>query len=206
MKHALDLGLFPSAVTVSPASGIEEVRYAKKTRQPWPEEKIEAMREHATGRTLLLFELLVDSGQRIGDVLRFRWSDLTDNGISVTQGKGGKALWVPLSQRTLALLDATQKRSVFILTNERATGAWSYRGASQALRNARVAIGAEDYDAHALRHTKASQLATQGYYDETIAAITGHSSLAMVERYTASVRQIARAKKTVERTKNEREK
>ena len=195
LEHALDLGLLP--LRVNPVKGVQLVRYKKRLRQPWPQDKIDAMRSHATGRTLLLFELLVDSGQRIGDVLRFKWGDLHDNGINATQGKTDTKLWVPLTDRTLGLLASTKKRSTLILTNHHATGPWSYRGASQALRNVREAIGAEEYDAHALRHTKASSLAVAGYDDETIAAITGHTSLAMVRQYTASVRQIARAKRTI---------
>lgn len=196
MQHALDLGLFPKEVTVSPAVGIEEVRYKKKQREPWPDEKIADMRSHATGRTLLLFELLIDTGQRISDVLKMKWGDVADGGIWVTQNKTGAEHWVPFADRTINLLATEKKRSVFILTNEQATGPWSYRGASQALRNAREAIGAESYDAHSLRHTKASQLAEEGHDDETIAAITGHGSLAMVKLYTSKTRQIARAKKT----------
>lgn len=196
LEHALDLGLLP--LRVNPAKGVQNVRYEKRVRDPWPQDKIEAMRGHATGRTLLLFELLVDSGQRIGDVLRFKWGDLHDNGINITQGKTGAKLWVPLTDRTRGLLASTQKRSTLILTNQHATGPWSYRAAAGALRDAREAIGALDYDAHALRHTKASALASEGYDDETIAAITGHTSLSMVKQYTAKVRQVARAQKTRE--------
>lgn len=195
MLHALDLGLLPKEV--SPAVGVEEVRYEKKEREPWPSDKIEKMRDYATGRTLLLFELLIDTGQRIGDVLNMKWGDVADGGIWVTQNKTGSKIWVPFADRTISLLEATPRRSIFILTNHRATGPWSYRGASQALRNAREAVGAEKHDAHSLRHTKASQLAAEGHDDETIAAITGHESLSMVKRYTASVRQVARAKRTV---------
>ena len=85
-----------------------------------------------------------------------------------------------------------------VLTNQHATGPWSYRAAAGALRDAREATWALDYDAHALRHTKASALASEGYDDETIAAITGHTSLSMVKQYTAKVRQVARAQKTRE--------
>ena len=36
---------------------------------------IDAAREKAEPRTRLLFELLLGTGQRIGDVLKMKWSD-----------------------------------------------------------------------------------------------------------------------------------
>lgn len=41
-------------------------------------------------------ELCVGTGQRIGDVLDMRWSDIQDDGMMVRQSKTGKELWLPL--------------------------------------------------------------------------------------------------------------
>ncbi|PVA05713.1 tyrosine-type recombinase/integrase [Thalassorhabdomicrobium marinisediminis] len=158
---------------------------------------MDAFRAVATGRTLLAFELLLGSGQRIGDVLKMKWSDLEDGGLNVKQGKTGKPLWVPLTAQLHAALDATPKRSVFILTNEAATGPWSYRGAAQAIRKIRAQIGALDYDNHALRYTAAVELLNAGADDDVIAAVPGQST-AMVRHYTRSARQKVRALKARE--------
>lgn len=192
LEFAIDMGLLPTGGNT--AKGVEELRYEKRERQPWPIDLITAYRATATGRELLLFEMCLGTGQRIGDVLKMQWGDLDGDGIKVRQGKTGKRLWLPLTRPLLAALDATQRRSVFILTNYRATGPWSYRGASQAVRAIREQIGALDYDIHSLRYSAASELALAGADDETIAAITGQS-LAMVAHYTATVRQKVRALK-----------
>ncbi|MHA7852239.1 tyrosine-type recombinase/integrase [Roseovarius sp.] len=195
LEHAIDMGLLPT--DGNPAKGVREYRYERQKRAPWPQDKIAAFRAAATGRELLLFELCLGTGQRIGDVLRMKWGDIEGDGIKLRQGKTGKALWVPFTGPLRAALDDAPRRSVFILTNHRATGPWSYRGASQAVRAIREAIGAEAHDIHSLRYSAASELALAGADDETIAAVTGQS-LAMVAHYTATVRQKVRALKAKE--------
>lgn len=188
MEHCIDLGWRDD----NPARGVVLLKAETEPRKPWPQELIKKYRETATGRELLLFEMCLGTGQRIGDVLKMKWGDIEDDGINVRQNKTGKPLWVPLTKGLRDALSDTEKRSVFILTNHRATGPWSYRGASQAVRGVRNTIGALDYDIHALRHTAASELASAGCDDETIAAVTGQS-IAMVQHYTRTVRQKVRA-------------
>lgn len=187
MEFAKDMGLLKKGDD-NPAKGVESVRYEKSDRQPWPDDKIAAFRATATGRTLLLFELCIGTGQRIGDVLRMQWGHVQDGGIWVTQGKTGKRLWVPFTQPLSAALAATERRSVLILTNHAGTGPWSYRGASQAMRAVREQIGALNYDIHGLRYRTAVELYLAGAGDDVIGAVTGQSR-AMVEHYTRAVRQ-----------------
>lgn len=190
LEHAIDMGLLPTGG--NSAKGAPEYRYEKQEREPWPADKIAAYRATAEGRALLVFELCLGTGQRISDVLRMKWGDIDGDGIRVRQGKTRKKLWVPFTEALRAALDAAPRRSVFILTNQRATGPWSYRGASQAVRAIREQIGALDHDIHSLRYSAASELVKAGADDETIAAVTGQS-LQMVAHYTATVRQKVRA-------------
>lgn len=187
MEAAKDMGLLKKGDD-NPAHGISAIKYDQKEREPWPQDLITAYRAAATGRALLVFEMCLGTGQRIGDVLKMQWGDIESDGIRVRQNKTGSKLWVPLTQPLREALSATQRRSTFILTNQAATGPWSYRGASQAVRNVRVAIGALDYDIHSLRYSAASELLRAGADNETIGAITGQSA-AMVKHYTRSTRQ-----------------
>lgn len=195
MEHAIDMGLLPAGG--NPAKGVRQLKgqTENKPRLPWPDDKISAFRATATGQTLLLFEMLLGTGQRVGDVLDMKWGDFDGEALSVRQNKTGKPLWLPVTQPLLGLLRASERRSVFILTNRKGAGALSYRSAAWEIGKIRETIGAKDYDIHALRHTAAHHLAAQGHDDETIAAITGHSTAAMVKHYTGTARQIARAKK-----------
>lgn len=86
-------------------------------------------------------ELCIGTGQRIGDVLEMRWSDIQESGFVIRQNKTGKELWAPILPELQAALNAASRHSVFILTKERGTNRWSHRGASAAVRKVRDEIG-----------------------------------------------------------------
>ena len=197
MESAIDFGLLPTGG--NPAKGVEAVRYEKRDRQPWPDETVRAFREAcAIGtRERLIFELLLGSGQRIGDALEMTWGAVRDGGIEVRQGKTGKLLWVPLTEHLSACLSAEPRRGLTILAT-RQGGPLSYRMAAQAMRKARKAIGAEGFDNHGLRYRAAVELFLAGCPDDEIAAITGQSP-AMVLHYTRHVRQKVLALRAKER-------
>lgn len=192
MERAIDYGLLKQGQ--NSAKGVSELEYDKRQREAWPEDLVKQARKVATGRTALLFELLLGTGQRIGDVLEMKWSDFDGEAINVVQNKRGAKLWIPAPQRLLDALGNAERRSVFILTNARATGPWSYRGAHDAMMKLRRKIEAEAYDIHSLRYTATAELARVGLDDETIMAITGHKTARMVQLYAGPERQKARAK------------
>ena len=192
MEHCVDLGWRDS----NPAKGVSEIKFEKREREPWPQELLEAYRKACLlgTRERLVMELCVGTGQRIGDVIEMRWSDIQDGGFAVRQNKTGKELWVPILSELQAALDAASRHSVFLLTNEQGTNRWSYRGASQAVRNVRERIGAVRYDIHSWRYNAACELVEAGCSDDLVASITGQSP-AMVLHYTKKVRQRIRAVK-----------
>ncbi|WP_238368246.1 site-specific integrase [Mesobacterium pallidum] len=192
LEHAIDMGLLPTGG--NPARDVAELKYEKRDRQPWPADRVKAFREDFPHdlRVRLLFELLVGTGQRIGDVLKMQWGDIKDGGIEVKQGKTGKKLWLPLTKDLRAALAQAERKNLTILTNERGIGAWSYRGAHDAMMKARVQIGAVDHDIHALRYYTAVELCEAGCDDELISSVTGQSP-EMVRHYTRAVRQKVRA-------------
>lgn len=191
MEHCVDLGWRDS----NPARGVPELKAEKQQRDPWPQELLESYRaECALGtRERLLMELCLGTGPRIGDVLETRWSDIQDGGFVVRQNKTGKELWVPILPELQAALDSASRHSVFILTNERGTNRWSYRGASHAVRSVRERIGALRNDIHSWRYNAACEFVEAGCSDELVASVTGQSP-AMVLHYTKKVRQKMRAR------------
>jgi len=189
-EHAIDIGLRPD----NPAKGVRKRKVVHMDRQPWPDDLIAAFREAADHKTLLLFELLLGTGQRIGDVLKMQWGDYRDGVVYVRQGKTGTKLEIPATARLRAMLDAEPRRALTIVTGRDGGRPWSYRGAAQAMMRVRQLIGAEAYDQHALRYTAAAELAGLGLDDATIAAVTGHQSLRMVAKYAGVERQRMRAR------------
>lgn len=190
MEHCVDLGWRET----NPARGVSELKTIKKDREPWSRHLLDAYRSACDlgTRERLVMELCVGTGQRIGDVLEMRWSHIQDGGFVVRQSKTGKELWVPILSELQAALDAASRHSVFILTNERGTNRWSYRGASHAVRRVRERIGALSYDIHSWRYNAACELVEAGCGDDLVAAVTGQSP-AMVIHYTKKVRQKVRA-------------
>ena len=190
MEHSVDLGWRET----NPAKGVPEIKTEKTDREPWPRELLEVYRATCPigTRERLVMELCVGTGQRIGDVLEMRWSDIQDGAFVIKQNKTNKELWVPILPELQTALNAASRHSMFILTNERGTNRWSYRGASQAVRNVRKKIGAVAYDIHSWRYNAACELLEAGCEDDLIAAVTGQSP-AMVLHYTKKVRQKLRA-------------
>ena len=190
MEHAVDLGWRET----NPAKGVPEIKTVKIAREPWPRELLATYRATCPlgSRERLVMELCIGTGQRIGDVLEMRWSDIQDDAFVIKQNKTNKELWVPILPELQTALNAASRHSVFILTNERGTNRWSYRGASQAVRKVREKIGAVDYDIHSWRYNAACELLEAGCEDDLIAAVTGQSP-AMVLHYTKKIRQKLRA-------------
>ncbi|WP_435168351.1 Rad52/Rad22 family DNA repair protein [Falsirhodobacter sp. 1013] len=185
----------------NPAKGVSLLKSDADPREAWPQDKINAFRKVATGRALLIFELCLGTGQRIGDVLKMRWSDIESNGINVQQGKTKAKLWVPLTPRLADILKATPRIGMTICAWGTAGKATSYRGAADMVLEVRRQIGAEAYDLHGLCYSAAAEPAAAGCSDEMIMAITGHKTSAMVARYAGRARQKARATEAQERRK-----
>ncbi|GAA6198335.1 hypothetical protein NBRC116598_37800 [Pseudophaeobacter arcticus] len=190
MEHCVDLGRRET----NPVRGVSEYKATKAEREPWPSDLLALYRAECLlgTRERLVMELCIGTGQRIGDVLEMRWFDIQESGFVIRQNKTGKELWVPILPELQAALNAASRHSVFILTNERGTNRWSYRGASAAVRKVRDEIGALDYDIHSWRYNAACELVEAGCGDDLVASVTGQSP-AMVLHYTKKVRQKIRA-------------
>lgn len=195
-EHAIDKGW----MNHNPAKGVKFVKSGNPPRLPWPDDKVIAYQEKASGRVLLVFEMCLATGQRIQDVLDMKWTDIRpidgNVGIDLVQNKTGKVLWVPLRDSLVTLLSNTKRRGETILVNRHGTGPWSYRGASQAVMNVRKEIGAEKYDIHSLRYNAACDMALAGLDDVEIGSVTGQT-VQTVQHYTASVRQMANATRAI---------
>jgi integrase len=191
MEHAIDIGWRDAGT--NPAKGVALIRPKGEGRKPWPADLVEAYRAEARGRSRLIFEMLLGTGMRPADGLKARWDDLSDGGIWIVQGKTRKRIWVPLTPALRAVLAETPRRGLTICAQDNGKPT-SYRGAADLVMTVRRKIGAEAFDLYSLRHTTASELLAAGCSDEEVAAVLGHTSARTVPIYTATVRQISRAK------------
>jgi len=94
MEHAHDLGWRDD----NPAKGVSLITSDKPKRTAWPDDMVAAFRATAAPRPRLIFELCIGTGQRIGDVLRMRWSDIEGGQSACGRARPARYCWCP-SQR-----------------------------------------------------------------------------------------------------------
>lgn len=165
--------------------------YRGRELHTWTEDEIEQFeaRWPSGSKQRLAFAILLYTGQRGSDVRRMVWSDIAGAAIRVSQQKTGTKLVIPLHARLQAELAVTARRQVAIMAT--AFGAaFSVKGfgqfVSDAIRKAGLPARCK---AHGLRKAAARRLAEAGCTAKQIAAVTGHKTLAEVERYTRAADQ-----------------
>ena len=197
LSALLKWGMDADFCTSNVAAKIDALATSGRTRGPWPQDLVDVFRAQATGRTALLFDLLTETGQRINDVLSMRWSDLDADGISVTPAKTKRKkpepIYIPMTARLRQSLAQAPRKGLFIVAQDNGLRV-GYNLAWKDIMAIRRAIGAEDWDIHALRHYAASQIAAlPGMTADHVRAITGHSAVDMVRLYSGKAMQRARA-------------
>lgn len=193
LASLLQYGVTHDWLPSNPARQIRLSNAHVKPHAVWPENVIEAYRSTATGPALLLFEILISTGQRIGDVLAMQWAHIDGDGINVRQSKTGTAIWVPLTGRLRVALAEAPRRGLFIVSQENGKP-MGYQMAWRLIADVRKTIDAMEYDIHGLRHTAASEIAgAPGMTTDHVRAITGHKSDGMARHYSLKAGQRARA-------------
>lgn len=193
LQYAVDAGI----ITVNPAlrPGLPIV---KARRQVWPKAAIDAFLEVASPRLRRAFMLMFYTAQRVSDVLALDWSHLSRRGgrviLTLTQGKTGELVAVPVHHTLAAELRASWQASGPIVPNARGgrwdrrafTRAWvatvcranrrlARQGFADGLDKAQVKASLiTDLQARDLRRTAIVAMAKAGATTAQIAAVSGH--------------------------------
>jgi integrase len=180
--------------TDNPCRGLERNREHPRQRYLSSEELVRLMtaldsyRDH---RTAAIFELLLLTGARRGEVLRMKWSDVDlKTGIWVKSHANTKQKErheVPLSAPARAVLSAlladADDPEGYIFPAGRGAG-----GPRRSVEKAWIAIcksaRIEGLRTHDLRHSFASQAASQGIGLYTIGGLLGHKKASTTQRYS----------------------
>lgn len=167
----------------------------------WPEHVLEAGLTSDDETIRLAVHLLCFTGQRIGDVLKMRWSDIRRGRIHVVQEKTGKELWVPLLSDLQAVLAETPKRGMTILATAggKQIGQQALRSALQAFT---ASMGAKTVP-HGLRKNAVNTFLLADCSIAEVASITGQS-FGMVEHYAKQINQMNMADSAVLKLENKR--
>ncbi|EPX85395.1 site-specific integrase [Salipiger mucosus] len=190
MNHARLIG-FLKKEDGNPARGIPLFKQPGAGWEPWPEEVREEFERVAPARARLVYELCVGTGQRIGDVLTMRWDHFDGGSWDMTQGKGDKPMWIPLTDRLKAYLQTVPKKGLTVITDS-AGRPVRYRTVSEEMRKVKAEMQhpeARSYVTHGLRKNATIELYLAGCDDEMVKAVTGHSGVEMLKKYGGRVRQ-----------------
>jgi len=127
------------------------------------------------------------------------WDDVADGSIRVVQGKTGAKLSVPLHPDLSDALSSWPRRGKHILVTTFGKP-FTSNGFGNFMADNIAAAGLPDRCVtHGLRKAAARRLAEAGCTANEIAAITGHSTLVEVSRYTKAADQVHLAQTAIDR-------
>jgi integrase len=172
-----------------PTKGVK--RFAEGEFHTWSEAEIaQYERRWSVGsKERMAFALLLYTGQRRSDVVRMSWRDIDGGAIRVAQLKTRVKLEISLHPQLMELLAIWPKDHVVILTTIFGKP-FSAPGFGNWMADKIAAAGLPDECVtHGLRKAAARRLAEAGCSTLQIMAVTGHRSLAEVERYTRGAQQ-----------------
>jgi integrase len=171
------------------SAGIKLAPWRSPGFHTWTEEEIAQFEaHHAVGkRPRLALALLLYTGQRRGDVIRMGRQHIRGEMLTITQEKTGTTVAVPVHPELRAIIDATGAANLTFMVTERGRPFSGQPFTQWFLKHCAAAGLPKHCVPHGLRKAAARRLAEAGCTVHEIAAITGHVTLAEIERYTKAV-------------------
>lgn len=187
MRHAIKIGLR------SDNPFIDVDRYRLGSRHTWTDAELAAYeaRWSVGTRERLAYELLLCTGQRGSDVVNMRRPLAAEIVVrpQKTERSTGKELTLALLDRLSCALDAYPVKGLHLI-GDKAGRRISRRSLTRLIREAVKDAGLPARcTAHGLRKSLMRRLAEHGATAKQIQAISGHATLAEVQRYTEAADQ-----------------
>ena len=210
LKALMNLAVEDGLRDDNPCIGVKLPKLSAEGIHPWSaEERAQFESFYPIGtQARLIYALALYTGQRIGDIVRMGPQHIfvveTEDGpkryIAVTQGKTGKNLSLPIPEVLQEALDGSRSGHLNFVVNR--SGSPFRNGTHLSHHFARYARAAElnNCSAHGLRKACCEALAEKGCTELEIMAISGHTSLTEVQRYTKGVNQRHMADRAMAKT------
>lgn len=177
----------------NPVAGVES--FDVGTHHTWTEEELAAYEKKwpLGTRERLAYALLLETGQRGGDVVRMQRTDISSGRIRVVQEKTGTELMIPVTPVLAAALRAGPTHVRYLLADGRGKPMKRQALTNLIKRAAKEAGLPARCKAHGLRKALIRRLAERGKSTKEIAAISGHRTFKEIERYTEAASQMIMA-------------
>jgi integrase len=191
MKFAVAVGLRKD----DPTEGIERIKAKAGRIHTWDEAEIAQFEmAHPVGsRARLAMALMLYTGQRRSDIVRLGPQHIRDNVLFVRQKKTGMAkadqlLEIPVHPELAHIIAASECGNLaFLITQQGAP--FAVAGFGNLFRDWCQQAGLPQCSPHGLRKAQCRRLAEAGCSAPQIASISGHKSLAEVQRYIEAANQ-----------------
>jgi integrase len=184
-----------------PTVGIKRPKLSKEGWHSWEDDEIAQYEaRHPIGsQARLALALALYTGQRAGDLIRMGKQHVRDGGINVVQQKTGARVWIDMHPEPKAILDATPTDHLLFLISGHGQPFASARSFGNTMNRWAKEAGLTDCPLHGLRKACARRLAEAGCTAIEIMSITGHKSLAEVERYVRAANQRRMSQMAIEK-------
>jgi integrase len=178
-----------------PTAGIKPFKNTSQGFHTWDEDEIAIFEKvHPVGsKARLAMALMLYTGCRRGDVVLLGRHNIKHGYLTYTQQKNRKRkpipLTIPVHQELRRIIDATPTvgMKTFLVTHFGKP--FTIDGFSNWMRHRCDEAGLQQCSSHGLRKAIARRLAEAGMSPHQIMAITGHTTLKEVERYTRAASQ-----------------
>jgi integrase len=196
MAHCITVGI----IATDPTVGVKRVPIKTSGYATWSEDHIAAFEAHhpSGSRARLAFSLMLYLALRKSDAIRAGWQHVRNGEFTARHQKTGALLTIPVHPELAAVLEATPGNHLTFLTT--AAGApFTANGFGNLFREWVTEAGLPaGLASHGLRKACCRRLAEAGCAANIIAAISGHTTLRMVEKYTKAADQKKMAVKAMD--------
>jgi site-specific recombinase XerD len=177
----------------NPCKKIDAIKGAKKIKKPFSNAEIIKMREHFDNlREEAIFELLLSSGMRIGELVRLKKSEMNmeDKTVIVT-GKGNKqreCFFNDLAKHKLQkYLDSRDDDNPYLFVSlHKPHNNLLIGGVARSLRELGGRAGVNKVHPHRFRRTFATKLLHKGVPIDQIQKFLGHTQIETTQLYAIS--------------------
>lgn len=183
-----------------PTQGVKLPRLRSDGIHSWTETEITTFRAYYPlgSRPRLAFELLLNTAQRKSDVVRMGRQHVRGDILDVRQQKTGAVLQIPIHPDLTAALNALPNENMTFLVTEHGRP-FSAAGFGNIFRDWCNGAGLpKRCSSHGLRKAACRRLAEVGCSEKLISAISGHTSLSEVQRYTRAADQARLARSAMD--------